>query len=201
MRRTRIRIAASTLLVACAATAVTLVSVGGGKSDAAAVAASPSSPSATVLRAVPTYSAALNRSETAQERSVESHTPASDTRLVTSDATDSVYIGRIDDQGVLCLSIQQQATQRLTTTCGGAAALAAGQLSLVRGGDDGTVAVGLAPQGSASVTVNANGRALEADVDGGVFLARPDGAPSSFAFMDPSGNEIAKHSVPVAVAR
>jgi hypothetical protein len=182
-------------LAACAAAAVALVSVGGGKSDSAAVAASPSSVSATTLRAVPTYSAALDRSQTAQERSVESRTPAGDTRLVTSDATDSVYVGRIDDQGVLCLSIQQQATQRLTTTCGGAAALAAGQLHLVRGGDDGTVAVGLAPEGSASVTVNANGKALQADVDGGVFLARPDAAPSSFEFTDSSGKEIAEQSV------
>jgi hypothetical protein len=201
MPRIRVRIAASTILVACAAAAVTLVLVGGGESDSAAVAASPSSLSATALRAIPTYSTALDRSQTAQERNVESQTPAADTRLVTSDATDSVYVGRIDDQGVLCLSIQQQATQRLTTTCGGAAALAAGQLHLVRGGDDGTVAVGLAPQGSASVTVNANGKALKANVDGGVFLTRPDAAPNSFEFTDPSGKEIAKQSVPAAVAR
>jgi hypothetical protein len=201
MHRIRVRIAASTLLVACAAAAVTLVSVGGGKSDSAAVAASPSRLSATALRAVPTYSAALDRSQTAQERSVESQTPASDTRLVTSDATDGVYVGRIDDQGVLCLSIQQRATQRLTTTCGGASALAAGQLHLVRGGDDGTVALGLAPQGSASVTVKANGKALKAPVDGGVFLARPDAPPSSFDFTDPSGKEIAKQSVPTPVVR
>jgi hypothetical protein len=42
---------------------------------------------------------------------------------------------------------------------------------LVRGGDDGTVAVGLAPQGSASVTVKRQRQGFKADVDGGVFLA------------------------------
>jgi hypothetical protein len=72
---------------------------------------------------------------------------------------------------------------------------------LVRGGDDGTVAVGLAPQGSASVTVKRQRQGFKADVDGGVFLARPDAAPSSFEFTDPSGKEIAEQSLPVAVAR
>lgn len=198
MRDKRFRIGALTALGVPVALAIALVGMGPETSDRGAVAAAPETYGRTAVEAAPAYDKALSRPQTASERTVGLLTPASDTRLVESDGPDDLYVGRIDGQEVLCVSIEQRSTKLLTTTCGGKSAIAAGQLLLVRSGDasNGLVVVGVAPFDSATVTVETRGEDLTMPVKGGLFVARPDTRPLSLRFVDGAGRPIVSVPTP-----
>lgn len=186
MRNLRIGIGAALAVGLAVTLAVVGLSIGVGGSGRKALAAA-TTPSRTV--AVPAYARALSRSQTADELDVQRQTPASNTRSVLDDGADAVYVGRVEAQDALCISIRQRQTQRLTTTCGGVRATLAGDLRLARGGAEGqgVVVVGVAPPGSASATARTAGGDLVRPIAGGIFLVRSDDVPAALEFRNASG--------------
>jgi hypothetical protein len=196
----------SALIAAVAALANPLLSSGAAQADqatsgpgtsSAAAAGPPQAPSA-AAKAAPGYDAAIVRPQTAEEQAVQGLTPASDTRRVTGDGDDDIFVGRVDAHNALCISVQNRQSQRLTTTCGDASAIQAGQLLLTRGGDGRNLVIGVAPSGSASVTLKTRASTVTAAVDGGLFHARPDSAPIAATFTDQAGAAVASVATPGA---
>jgi hypothetical protein len=187
MRNLRIGIGAALATGIAVTLAVVGLSIGAGESGRNALAAAPTTASEPV--AVPAYAQAMSRSQTADERDVQRQTPASNTRSVMVDGADAVYVGRVEGQDALCISIQQRQTQRLTTTCGDASSTLAGDLRLVRGGADGqdVVIVGVAPPDSASATAKTASGDLVRPIAGGIFLVRSDNVPAALEFKNAAG--------------
>jgi len=193
MRSTKSRIAAITALAATAL-AVGIVAGSGHDSPKTAEAAE----SGQTAKAIPSYSAALTRAQSDQEQAVQSRTPATDTRLVIAAGPEDVYVGRIPNKDAVCISVEQRATQYLSTTCGDAAAATSGRLFLIRSGTEsnGYLVVGVTPTNSVSATVTGDRESTAGEARGGLFVVRLNEQPRSLTFDSADGSTVARLEVP-----